>query len=90
MCACAVLDLQPARLCDGIVSGSPMFLRDAWAHISPHARRLICAMLEKDPSQRITAAGAAAHEWFAAVLSAEAGACSERAMEPAKPAMAIG
>jgi hypothetical protein len=47
-------------------------------------------MLEKDPSQRITAAGAAAHEWFAAVLSAEAGACSERAMEPAKPAMAIG
>ncbi|KAI8472966.1 MAG: kinase-like domain-containing protein [Monoraphidium minutum] len=66
--------MTPAELRDGILRGSPMFMRDPWAGYSPRVKDLICKMLEKNPADRITAAAAASHLWFAEVLGDEAAA----------------
>jgi serine/threonine protein kinase len=50
----------------------PTFARDPWARYAPSARDLITRMLEKDPAERITAAAALRHPWFADALSADA------------------
>jgi calcium-dependent protein kinase len=64
--------MSSAELRDGITRGSPMFTRDPWAGYSPRVKDLICRMLEKDPAQRLTAAGAMSHQWFAEALGAAA------------------
>lgn len=66
--------MTSSQLRDGITRGSPMFTKDPWSNYSPKVKDLICKMLEKDPAQRISAAGAASHLWFAEVLGeADAG-----------------
>jgi len=65
--------MTATELRDGIVRGTPMFLKEKWGHVSPKAKDLIVRMLEKDPSQRISATAAAAHQWFAEVLQDECG-----------------
>jgi calcium-dependent protein kinase len=76
--------MTSAELRDGITRGSPMFTRDPWAGYSPRVKDLICRMLEKDPAQRLTAAGAMAHLWFAETLGSEAEGASAGAT--ARPA----
>ncbi|GBF93233.1 CDPK-related kinase-like [Raphidocelis subcapitata] len=68
--------MTSSELRDGILRGSPMFTKDPWGSYSPRVKDLICRMLEKDPNQRITAAGAAAHQWFAEALGDEAAAAA--------------
>jgi calcium-dependent protein kinase len=63
--------MSSLELRDGIVRGSPSFTKDPWSDYSPKVRDLICAMLEKDPHQRVTAAGAAAHAWFDEALGGD-------------------
>ncbi|GBF93649.1 calcium-dependent kinase [Raphidocelis subcapitata] len=61
------------ELRDGVVRGKVIFAEDPWQSISPSARRLVAAMLQKDPAARIGAAAAAAHLWFAEALGSEGG-----------------
>jgi serine/threonine protein kinase len=60
--------LTATELRDGVVRGSPLFLEDRWGGASPLVKDLLVRMLEKDPRRRLTAAGAAGHQWFAEVL----------------------
>lgn len=71
--------MSAAELRDGIVRGTPVFLKNPWTSYSPKVKDLICKMLEKDPRQRITARAACAHPWFGEVLGGEAAAGVEGA-----------
>lgn len=53
---------------EGIMHGVVLFPTEPWSNIHPGVQDLICAMLNRDPSQRITAEAALQHPWFKLTL----------------------
>jgi serine/threonine protein kinase len=60
--------LPPYAIIAAVRTNDISFPREAWAGISPEARQLVEAMLERNPAARISAAEALAHPWFARAL----------------------
>ncbi|GBF90932.1 CDPK-related kinase-like [Raphidocelis subcapitata] len=60
--------LPPYAIVAAVRTHDISFPRDAWRGISPEARALVAALLQRDPAARITAAEALAHPWLRRAL----------------------
>ncbi|GBF91720.1 CDPK-related kinase-like [Raphidocelis subcapitata] len=65
-----VAALPPYAIIAAVRTHDVSFPRATWAGISPEARQLVAAMLERNPAARISAPAALAHPWFAKALGA--------------------
>jgi serine/threonine protein kinase len=65
-----VSKLPPYAILGAVRTHEVSFPRPVWAAVSPEARQLVAAMLERDPAARISAPDALAHPWLARALGA--------------------
>jgi len=58
---------------DNVKRARPTFDKKEWKHISPDAKTMLKALLQRDPAMRMTAADALNHAWINKSLSTEEG-----------------